>query len=301
MTDADVDGAHIRTLLLTFFYRQMPELVERGHIYIAQPPLYKIKHGKTELYIKDDHALNQHLLTLALDGAMLTPKADAAVIEGEALGELARAYLLSEAVMRRVGEFIDPTILQAMLANNISIEVGDEGSAKDSAERLLRHAPKGVSIVPRFDEKNERWELSVEKMRHGNLRIGHIDEEFLHSGDYQQIRHTSTLLAGLIGSGAVIRRGEKSLAVTSFSEAMKWLLNEVERGITKQRYKGLGEMNPSQLWETTMDPTTRRLLKVQIDDVITADEIFTTLMGDEVEPRRAFIEGNALYARNIDV
>jgi DNA gyrase subunit B len=301
MTDADVDGAHIRTLLLTFFYRQMPELVERGHIYIAQPPLYKIKHGKTELYIKDDHALNQHLLTLALEGAALTPRTGAAAIEGETLGELARAYLLSEAVMRRVGEFIDPAILHAMLAHDISIDVADQATAQASAERLLRHAPKGVSIVPRFDEKNERWELSVEKMRHGNLRIGHIDEEFLHSGDYQQIRLTATLLAGLIESGAVIRRGEKSLAVTAFADAMKWLLNEVERGIAKQRYKGLGEMNPEQLWETTMDPTTRRLLKVQIDDVITADEIFTTLMGDDVEPRRAFIEGNALYARNIDV
>jgi DNA gyrase subunit B len=301
MTDADVDGAHIRTLLLTFFYRQMPELVERGHIYIAQPPLYKIKHGKTELYIKDDHALNQYLLTLALDGAALTPKTGAAPIEGSALGELARAYLLSEAVMRRVGEFIDPAILHAMIAHNISIDVADQAAAQASAERLLSHAPKGVSIVPRLNEKNERWELSVEKMRHGNLRVGHIDEEFLHSGDYQQIRLTATLLSGLIDSGAVIRRGDKSLAVTAFSDAMKWLLNEVERGIAKQRYKGLGEMNPEQLWETTMDPTTRRLLRVQIDDVITADEIFTTLMGDDVEPRRAFIEGNAIYARNIDV
>jgi DNA gyrase subunit B len=301
MTDADVDGAHIRTLLLTFFYRQMPELVAEGHIYIAQPPLYKIKHGKAERYIKDDHELNQHLLTLALDGAALTPKAGADAIEGESLGELARAYLLSEAVMRRVGEFIDPGILHAMLAHDIAIELSDENSARDSAERLLRYAPKGVAIVPKFNEKNERWELAVEKMRHGNLRIGQIDEDFLLSGDYQQIRHTASLLAGLIGSGAVVRRGEKSLAVASFAEAMKWLLAEVERTITKQRYKGLGEMNPEQLWETTMDPNTRRLLKVQIDDLIAADEIFTTLMGDEVEPRRAFIEGNALYARNIDV
>ncbi len=301
MTDADVDGAHIRTLLLTFFYRQMPELVEGGHIYIAQPPLYKIKHGKTELYIKDDHALNQHLLTLALDGAALTPKTGAAAIEGEALGELARAFLLSEAVIKRIAEFIDPGVLHAMLAHDIAVDIGSEAAARDSAERLLRHAPKGVKIVPAYDEKNERWELRIEKIRHGNLRVGHIDEEFLLSGDYQQIRRTATMLAGLIDSGAVMRRGEKSLAVTSFAEAMKWLLNEVERGISKQRYKGLGEMNPEQLGETTMDPTTRRLLKVQIDDLISADEIFTTLMGDDVEPRRAFIEGNALYAKNIDV
>jgi DNA gyrase subunit B len=301
MTDADVDGAHIRTLLLTFFYRQMPELVEGGHIYIAQPPLYKIKHGKSELYIKDDHALNQHLLTLALDGAALVPRPDATPIEGEALGELARAYLLSEAVIKRVSEFVEPGILHAMLAQDISVELGDEAAARTSAERLLVYAPKGVRIAPKYDEKNERWGLVIEKIRHGNLRVGHIDQDFLQSGDYQQIRRTATLLVGLVESGAMIRRGEKSVAVTSFAEAMKWLLSEVERGIAKQRYKGLGEMNPEQLWETTMDPTTRRLLKVQIDDVITADEIFTTLMGDDVEPRRAFIEGNALYARNIDV
>jgi DNA gyrase subunit B len=304
MTDADVDGAHIRTLLLTFFYRQMGELVERGHIYIAQPPLYKIKHGKSELYIKDDHALNQHLLTLALDGASLTAKAGATALEGEALGELARTYLLSEAVIKRVGDFIDGEVLHALLANDIEIDISSEASVRESATRLARLLPAEISILPIFNEKTERWQLSIERMRHGNLRSGYIDEEFLHSGDYQQIRRTSALIAGLIdknGDDAVIRRGEKSQAISSFADAIRWLLSEVDRGLSKQRYKGLGEMNPEQLWETTMDPKVRRLLRVQIDDAITADEIFTTLMGDNVEPRRQFIETHALQARNIDV
>ena len=301
MTDADVDGAHIRTLLLTFLYRQMPELVEGGHVYIAQPPLYKIKHGKTELYIKDDHALSQYLLTLALEGAALSPRQDAAVLEGDALGELVRSYLLSEAVIRRLADFIEPELLHALLAHDIDIDLSDEASARAAAAKLTAQVSNLLRVVPRYDEKTEHWLLDVEKMRHGNLRVGHIDREFLLSGDYQQVRRTSAIIAGLIGPGAVIRRGDKSQPVASFAEAMRWLLNEVERGISKQRYKGLGEMNPQQLWETTMDPAVRRLLKVQIDDIIAADEIFTTLMGDNVEPRRAFIENNALYARNIDV
>ena len=301
MTDADVDGAHIRTLLLTFLYRQMPELVERGHVYIAQPPLYKIKHGKSETYIKDDHELNQHLLRLALDGTQLTPRAGAAVVEGEALGALARAYLLSEAVIRRVTDFIDGEVLHALLAHDIAVDTSSEAATRDSAARIGAHLSSAVAIEARFDDKHERWMLAVVRMRHGNLRTGRIDEDFLLSGDYLQIRRTAQMIAGLMGEGAVIRRGEKSLAVTSFADAMKWMLNEVERGLAKQRYKGLGEMNPEQLWETTMDPAVRRLLRVQIDDAIAADEIFTTLMGDDVEPRRAFIESNALYARNIDV
>jgi DNA gyrase subunit B len=301
MTDADVDGAHIRTLLLTFLYRQMPELVERGHIYIAQPPLYKIKHGKSETYIKDDHELNQHLLRLALEGTQLTPRTGAAIVEGEALGALARAYLLSEAVIHRVTDFIDGEVLHALLAHDIEVDTSSEAATRDSAARIAAHLSTEVRIEARFDEKHERWMLVVSRMRHGNLRNGRIDEDFLLSGDYQQIRRTAQMIAGLMGEGAVIRRGEKSLSVTSFADAMKWMLAEVERGLAKQRYKGLGEMNPGQLWETTMDPAVRRLLRVQIDDAIAADEIFTTLMGDDVEPRRAFIESNALYARNIDV
>jgi DNA gyrase subunit B len=301
MTDADVDGAHIRTLLLTFFYRQMPELVERGYIYIAQPPLYKIKHGKTERYIKDDHELDQHLLKLALDGAELTPREGADAIAGDALDELARAFLLAEAVIRRLTDYIEPEVLHAVLAHNIELDVSHETAARETAQRLGAVLPPTIRIAPRFDHKTERWQLVVEKIRHGNLRTGYIDEEFLLSGDYRQIRHAADLVSGLMGEGATIRRGDKSLAIAGFAEATRWLLAEVERNLSKQRYKGLGEMNPEQLWDTTMDPSTRRLLKVQIDDAISADEIFTTLMGDNVEPRRAFIEQHALAARNIDV
>ncbi|HEY6896271.1 MAG TPA: DNA topoisomerase (ATP-hydrolyzing) subunit B [Rhodocyclaceae bacterium] len=299
MTDADVDGAHIRTLLLTFFYRQLPELVERGYIYIAQPPLYKIKHGKSELYIKDDPALNQHLLKLALDGSAFTPKEGANPIEGEALGELARSFLTSEAIIKRLSDFVDAEVLHAVLAHDIDLSLADEAAAAASAKQLSQHV--SVKLAPEYDDKHERWAIRIERMRHGNLRVSHIDEEFLLSGDWQQIRQTATLLTGLVGEGASVRRGEKSAAVPSFAEAIKWLLAEVDRGLSKQRYKGLGEMNPEQLWETTMDPAVRRLLKVQIDDAIAADQIFTTLMGDDVEPRRNFIESNALYARNIDV
>jgi len=305
MTDADVDGAHIRTLLLTFFYRQMPELVEGGHIYIAQPPLYKIKHGKSERYIKDDNELNQYLLMLALDGAALTPKLDAIAIEGSALEELAKSYLTSEAIIRRLSDFVDAEALHAMIANDVALELADEAAAQASADALRRamgdHKGEKPTVRAAFDEKTESWQLRLEKMRHGNLRVSTIDEAFLVSGDYTQLRKTAHLLAGLVSNDAIIRRGEKSQSVTSFADAMQWLLNDVERNLGKQRYKGLGEMNPEQLWETTMDPKVRRLLKVQIEDAIAADEIFTTLMGDVVEPRRKFIEDNALYARNIDV
>ena len=279
----------------------MPELVERGHIYIAQPPLYKIKHGKSERYIKDDHELNQHLLRLALENAELIPREGAQPIAGETLAELARSYLLSEAVISRLGSFIDSEVLHTLLANGLEIDLGDEASARATASSLSVLLSSAVRVRAHFDDKSERWQLRVEKMLHGNLKSGVIDEEFLLSGDYQQIHKTSQLISGLIGNNAVMRRGDKSQAVSSFAESMEWLLAEVERGLTKQRYKGLGEMNPEQLWDTTMDPAVRRLLRVQIDDAIVADEIFTTLMGDNVEPRRAFIEGNALYARNIDV
>ena len=303
MTDADVDGAHIRTLLLTFFYRQMPELVEGGHIYIAQPPLYKVKHGKTERYIKDDHALNQFLLTLALDDAALYSKQGAPAILGSALEELAREYLLAEAVINRLSHLINPEVLYAMVDSNLEIDLSSESAAIESAEKLKRamNDKSGIQISARFDTAEETWQLRLEKMHHGNLKVCAIDEDFITSGDYAQLRKTAAILSNLFGPGAYVTRGEKKQTVGSFAEAMKWLLNEVERGVSKQRYKGLGEMNPEQLWETTMDPTVRRLLKVQIEDAIGADEIFTMLMGELVEPRRNFIESNALAARNIDV
>jgi DNA gyrase subunit B len=301
MTDADVDGAHIRTLLLTFFYRQMPELVERGHIYIAQPPLYKIKHGKTELYIKDDNELNQHLLKLALDNAALLPRSGADPITDEALAGLARSYLLAEAVINRLAAYIDPAVLHAMLARNVSVSLESEEAAQASAAAIAPHVSDDIRVRAEYDEEGETWRLAIERMYHGNRRITSIEESFLLSGDYRSIRTAAESIADLIGSGAEIRRGEKSQPVTRFADAIRWLLAEVERNLSKQRYKGLGEMNPEQLWETTMDPAVRRLLRVQIEDAISADEIFTTLMGDNVEPRRAFIEGNAVYARNIDV
>ena len=303
MTDADVDGAHIRTLLLTFFYRQMPELVEGGHIYIAQPPLYKVKHGKTERYIKDDQALNQFLLKLALEDSVLVPKTGAAEISGAALEELAREYLLAEAVINRLSHMINPQVLHALIDANLMIDLSDESAAQASADALMKAIGDKIDIhiFARYDEARERWQLRLERMHHGNLKIGLIDDDLLVSGDYVQLRKTAEMLAGLYGPGGYVARGEKKQAVASFAATMGWLLGEVERGISKQRYKGLGEMNPEQLWETTMDPKVRRLLKVQIEDAIGADEIFTMLMGELVEPRRNFIETNALAARNIDV
>jgi len=298
MTDADVDGAHIRTLLLTFFYRQMPDLVERGHIYIAQPPLFKAKIGKEERYLKDEHELSQYMLKQALVGATLMPQQDSQPIAGEALQQLASSYLLARAVIDRIARLIDRDVLVAILRSGLKLDLHDAESARSSAERLQRVlADKEMVVTPRFDEKHERQRLLIERSVHGNSRKCVIDEDFLLSGDYQQLLSTAQLLEGLIGPGALITRGEKRQAVTDFGEVMVWLLQEVEKNAALQRYKGLGEMNPEQLWETTMDPTKRRLLRVQIEDGIAADEIFSKLMGDDVEPRRAFIESNALIAR----
>jgi DNA gyrase subunit B len=300
MTDADVDGAHIRTLLLTLLYRQMPELIDRGSVYIAQPPLYKVKSGKTERYLKDDQDYHQFLLRMAMDDSSLMPRAGGDAITGSALEELARSWLLTEAVIERVSHLVNPEVLKALVQYNLKLDLSNEENAKLSAELVAKHLPATIRIVPRYDDIQERWTLRVERMHHGNLKVGLIDDDLLLSGDFMQLRRTAEMLADLFGPGAYMARGEKKQLVTNFGEAMKWLLNEVERGISKQRYKGLGEMNPSQLWETTMDPKVRRLLRVQIDDAIAADEIFTTLMGELVEPRRAFIETNALKA-SIDI
>jgi len=301
MTDADVDGSHIRTLLLTFFYRQMPELVERGHIYIAQPPLYKAKLGKEERYLKDEHELNAFMLRQALVDAALHPGAGREPLAGEALAELAKSYLLSVAVIDRVSRLVDRDALQAML-RGVEVDLTRRETAEASAEALeAAIGGNGIAVAPHFDQKTERHQVKIERTRHGNVRMSTIDTEFVHSGDYRQIRQTAAMLRGLVGDGAFAHRGDKRQPVRDFPEAMKWLLGEVERAMSLQRYKGLGEMNPAQLWETTMDPAVRRLLRVQIDDGIAADEIFTKLMGDEVEPRRAFIELNALGVRNLDV
>ena len=301
MTDADVDGSHIRTLLLTFFYRQMPELVERGHIYIAQPPLYKVKHGKTERYLKDEHELKAFLLSQAINDAKLDTAQGGNVIEGVALENIAKAYLLAEAVIERMSRLIDGAVMHALMdIAPISLKTADDAQR---AAHALRAAVQdaAVEINPEYDAETEQHTLKILRRYHGNIQATRLDADFIDSGDYAQIRDTSLVLQGLLGTGARAVRGEKSQPVDSFKQALEWLLNEVRRGLAIQRYKGLGEMNPSQLWETTMDPSVRRLMRVQIEDALTADEIFITLMGDQVEPRRAFIETNALGVRNLDV
>jgi DNA gyrase subunit B len=299
MTDADVDGAHIRTLLLTFFYRQMPELVEHGHIYIAQPPLYKVKVGKQERYFKDDHERAQFMLSQALVGASLVPSKGGLVIEGKSLEDLAKAYLFGEAIIARASKIIDAEALNALM-RGAKVDLSSPESAGASALKLkqaMSSNANGININARYDSKTERHQLVIERSHHGNVRTSVLNEDFISSGDCQQLNRIAQLLHGLVGPGAVVRRDDKEEAIDDFPNAMKWLLGEVERTAAIQRYKGLGEMNPEQLWETTMDPKSRRLLKVQIEDGIAADEIFTKLMGDDVEPRRIFIEQNALVAR----
>ena len=301
MTDADVDGAHIRTLLLTFFYRQMPELIERGHVYIAQPPLYKLKHGKNERYLKDEHELNAYLLELALEKAQLIPSTGATPLDGEALGAIARQYLVSRAVIQRESRIVDLHVLEALL----KVDAIDLSTAEstDAAVATLRAVlpTEQISLERVFDEKSDSHLVKSIRHQHGNIVVSYLDQDFISSPDYQQIRTTANLLSGLLQEGATMRRGDHGRPISEFGEGLDWLLSEVRRGIAIQRYKGLGEMNPSQLWETTMDPTVRRLLRVRIEDAMGADDVFTTLMGDQVEPRRAFIESNALIARNIDV
>ncbi|EUJ09219.1 DNA gyrase subunit B [Methylophilaceae bacterium 11] len=301
MTDADVDGAHIRTLLLTFFYRQMTELVERGHIYIAQPPLYKVKQGRDERYIKDEHELDEYLLQSALKNAELLTKTDGEVIKEQALTAIAKQMVLTEAVIRRIAALYDESVLRAMQDLG-EISIATEADAEAAAAKLRPIlGATGSEVIVALDQETNSYRLEVNKYVHGNLQSCVVDAEFLGSGDYRQISRASAMVNNLLGAGAMIKRGEKEQAVTTFKQALDWLLAEAKHGLNIQRYKGLGEMNPEQLWETTMDPKVRRLLKVQIDDAIAADEIFTTLMGDNVEPRRAFIESNALGVGNLDV
>ncbi|MBU3670874.1 MAG: DNA gyrase subunit B, partial [Polynucleobacter sp.] len=311
MTDADVDGSHIRTLLLTFFYRQMPELIERGHVYIAQPPLYKVKFGKSEQYIKDDTELNQLLLKIALETASLqTPSGE--VIEGEALNELAKHYQSIQSIVDRLSRTIDEDALRA-IASGTQLNLDTEKSANDSAERLrvaLADSQNPLAIPPEIivqkEDRTERFRLLLSRRIHGNLKLSTINSDFVHGDDYQSLANAATVLSGKVLSGTKVRRGDpdknqKEQTIHDFRSAFTWLLAEAERVLSRQRYKGLGEMNPSQLWETTMDANSRTLLQVKIEDAIAADQVFTTLMGDEVEPRRAFIEKNALIARNLDV
>ncbi|MBK7333969.1 MAG: DNA topoisomerase (ATP-hydrolyzing) subunit B [Betaproteobacteria bacterium] len=300
MTDADVDGSHIRTLLLTFFYRQMPELVERGHIYIAQPPLYRAKQGREEVYLKDEHELKQHLLKVALKGAELVPAAGAQALAVDTLASVAREYLLAEAVVERMSRVVDPAVLYALLAG-VKVDLSTETAANRSASALAEAvADPEVTVEARYDAASESRRLVIVRRHHGTPHTTVLDADFLESGDGAQIASAAAVLQGLIRAGDRSPRRERAAGQVVQGD-LDWLLAEARGSVSIQRYKGLGEMNPGQLWETTMDPAVRRLLRVQIEDAIASDEIFDTLMGEQVEPRRAFIEGNALGVRNLDV
>ena len=309
MTDADVDGAHIRTLLLTFFYRQMPELVERGHIYIAQPPLYKVKKGKQELYLLDDGELNGALLQAALEGARFSVSTDAPPLADTAFEELAKDYQIYKGIVSRLATRYDQAFLEILLSMP-RIHADALADTTKSIEWISRLQDRlNAASIP-----GERYSVEypgpgkpshpgvvLTRLRHGIPETRYLAADFFRGADYARIAAVGEKLDGLVGQGAHVRRGEKRKDIASFGDGLEWLIEETRRGYHIQRYKGLGEMNPDQLWETTMNVETRRLLRVTIEDAIAADEIFTTLMGDQVEPRRDFIERFALEAENIDV
>jgi DNA gyrase subunit B len=299
MTDADVDGAHIRTLLLTFFYRQMNQLVENGHIYIAQPPLFKVRQNKKEQYLKDEQELEQYLIESALEGAEL--KLDSSTLSGDALGSVAKDMILNEAIIRRLANRYEPSILRAIfLAGEINLDSLE--STQQYADKLKElTSVENINFDVKANPNSEKYLIEINQLRHGNLITSILDEEFLLSGEYKQIIKTALVTKDLIKDKATIMRGDKSKDVGNFKEVVEWLMEEAKTGLNIQRYKGLGEMNPSQLWETTMDPSVRRLLQVKIEDAISADQVFSTLMGDQVEPRRNFIEANALGVNNLDI
>ena len=309
MCDADVDGSHIRTLLLTFFYRQIPELIERNHIYIAQPPLYKIKRGKQETYVKDDNELNQLLLNAALEEARLHVNAGAPALSGSALEALARKYMEVQAIIRRWSRRYDDRLLEQLVympevtAADFDRPEWLRGWAHDLDQRLnaLADGTRTYRVEMRTATDAHAARIIIHKTEHGTPSHKYLPREFFESAEYQRIADLARTLAGLIGEGAFVTRGDERQEVGSFKEAMKWLLAQAKKGQTIQRYKGLGEMNPEQLWETTINPETRRLLQVKIEDAVAADDIFTTLMGDQVEPRREFIEKNALSVTNLDI
>ncbi|KTD51980.1 DNA gyrase, subunit B (type II topoisomerase) [Legionella quinlivanii] len=309
MTDADVDGSHIRTLLLTFFYRQTPELIERGYIYIAQPPLYKVKRGKQEQYVKDDEALNDYLTQSALEGASFSPGTDAPAITSKALEDLVMQFRRVEKIIKRHSRRYSADILKriAYLPTLHADDFNNHEVINNWANQLHQSLQQigakthhySVDVIHNTESDHHLPRVTV--TQHGMDSHIILNAEFFFSKDYREIIQLGSKLANLIEEGAEIKRGEKSLAVESFEQALAWILEEAKRGQTIQRYKGLGEMNPEQLWETTMDPEVRRMLQVSIEDAVAADEIFTCLMGDQVEPRRDFIESNALEAENIDV
>ncbi len=310
MTDADVDGSHIRTLLLTFFYRQMPELIARGHLYIGQPPLYKVKKGKQEQYVKDDAELHAHLLQQALEDASLHVNGAAPAISDSALEALSKSYFVTLSAIQRLRRAHEHRVLMEMLRTPApDVDSLADRTTREAlhkwleiiAKRLNQQPPAGTRFTVDADQDKQPAQLTLIKWVHGLASDQIFHEEFFASADFQLLRDFATRLDSLLEQGAFIRRGEHRLATQDFITMMDWLMQEAKRGQTIQRYKGLGEMNPEQLWETTMNPDTRRLMQVNIEDAIAADEIFTTLMGDQVEPRRDFIERNAAAAVNIDV
>ncbi|MEL6301781.1 MAG: DNA topoisomerase (ATP-hydrolyzing) subunit B [Pseudomonadota bacterium] len=316
MTDADVDGSHIRTLLLTFFYRQMPELINNGHVYIAQPPLYKVKRGKQEMYVKDDSELNDYLLATALDGARLSVATDAPALSAPALEALANNHMRVEADIARLSQRVAEPVLRTLgklppapVDDDVALEawVADLDSALPKLDPTVRRidgsaASYGATLVRTEDEElGPSWHIDIARTRHGVTEHERVTSDFFERPDYQRLVAHGMELDGLIQEGASIRRGEKELAINGFPAAINWLMGEAKRGQYIQRYKGLGEMNPDQLWDTTVNPDTRRLVQVKVEDAIRADDLFTTLMGDHVEPRREFIEQNALAVSNLDV
>ncbi|WP_065187366.1 DNA topoisomerase (ATP-hydrolyzing) subunit B [Shewanella woodyi] len=309
MTDADVDGSHIRTLLLTFFFRQMPELIERGYVYIAQPPLYKVKKGKQEQYLKDDPALTEYLTNLALDGGEIHPSADAPAMSGAPLERLVYQYREVEAIFERLEQRYPKLLTERMLYHPaLSHELlSDEAKVKQWCDTYVADLEDrdtgGVhySAEAFLDPERKVYLPKVTIRKHGIDTNFLFTYDFLNSHDYELMTKLANALEGLIEEGGYVKRGERMKEVTTFVEALNWLMNDSKRGLYIQRYKGLGEMNPEQLWETTMDPESRRMLVVTIEDAIAADQLFTCLMGDHVEPRRDFIESNALNVANLDV
>jgi DNA gyrase subunit B len=316
MTDADVDGSHIRTLLLTFFYRQMPELIERGHVYIAQPPLYKIKRGKQEVYVKDDAELNAYLLNAALDSAALHVNADAPPLTGVGLETLAKEYIAVENIIARLSNRYDELVLRTLAqlpeVTGDNIEDLDflTGWTAQLSDALPKHSGDRVgngsagtytAELEPGDEDGEGVRIAITRIQHGLGMTRYLPREFFVTNEYRHMMALAAKLSDLLSEGAFVKRGEREAPVETFAEAVEWLMGEARRGQNIQRYKGLGEMNPDQLWDTTVNPETRRLMQVRIEDAVKADEIFTTLMGDHVEPRREFIEKNALTVENLDI